>query len=176
MSATDPSAAALAVAAPRREPGLLRRFARRSPVSAFWGVVAGLIVLVAVFAPLIAPSDPLAPNFRMMSKPPNEAAWFGTDQVGRDVLSRVIHGSQTSLMVAVAAVLLGTTVGALWGLACGYFGGKFDLVSQRIIEFMQAFPDLILAKAKHIDHSERTSTLMISIHKTRKHLCGRVII
>ena len=175
MSATDPSAAALAVAAPRREPGLLRRFARRSPVSAFWGVVAGLIVLVAVFAPLIAPSDPLAPNFRMMSKPPNEAAWFGTDQVGRDVLSRVIHGSQTSLMVAVAAVLLGTTVGALWGLACGYFGGKFDLVSQRIIEFMQAFPDLILAMAIAMALGAGTWTVILAIAITRIPFGGRVI-
>ena len=179
MSATDPATAAAAVPA---EPSVLartgrwlRRFARRSPLSAFWGVVAVLILLVAVFADVIAPLDPLQANFRMMSKPPNEIAWFGTDQVGRDVLSRVIHGSQTSLMVAFAAVLLGTTVGALWGLACGYFGGRFDLISQRIIEFMQAFPDLILAMAIAMALGAGTWTVILAIAITRIPFGGRVI-
>ncbi len=179
MSATDPASAALAAppqpSALARTGGWLRRFARRSPIAAFWGVVAALIVLVAVTAPLIAPSDPLVPNFRMMSKPPNEAAWFGTDQVGRDVLSRVIHGSQTSLLVAVAAVLLGTTLGALWGLACGYFGGRFDMVSQRIIEFMQSFPDLILAMAIAMALGAGTWTVILAIAITRIPFGGRVI-
>jgi len=179
MSATDPTAE---VALPPAVPGAatrtgqwLRRFARRSPIGAFWGVVALLIVLVALAAPLIAPSDPLMPNFRMMSKPPNTAAWFGTDQVGRDVLSRVIHGSRTSLMVAFAAVLLGTTVGALWGLACGYFGGRFDLVSQRVIEFMQSFPDLILAMAIAMALGAGTWTVILAIAITRIPFGGRVI-
>ncbi|MBY0333117.1 MAG: ABC transporter permease [Acetobacteraceae bacterium] len=181
MSATDPASAEAAVAAqqrpsaPARTLDWLRRFARRSPVSAFWGVVAALIVLIAVLAPVIAPADPLTANFRMMSKPPNEAAWFGTDQVGRDVLSRVIHGSQTSLMVAVAAVLLGTTVGAVWGLACGYFGGRFDLFSQRIIEFMQSFPDLILAMAIAMALGAGTWTVILAIAITRIPFGGRVI-
>ncbi len=73
--------------------------------------------------------------------------WFGTDQVGRDTLSRVIHGARASLFVGFAAVLLGTTVGALWGIACGYRGGRFDLASQRVMEVLQSFPDPILAKA-----------------------------
>lgn len=181
MSATDPAAAArvaAAVAPPSslaRAGAWLRSFAHRSPISAFWGVVAVLIVLIAIFAPLIAPSDPLQANFRMMSKPPNEAALFGTDQVGRDVLSRVIHGSQTSLLVAVAAVLLGTTLGALWGLACGYFGGKFDMVSQRIIEFMQSFPDLILAMAIAMALGAGTWTVILAIAITRIPFGGRVI-
>lgn len=181
MSATDPASAEAAVAAQQRPSASaraldwLRRFARRSPVSAFWGVVAALIVLIAVFAPLIAPADPLTANFRMMSKPPNEAALFGTDQVGRDVLSRIIHGSQTSLMVAVAAVLLGTTVGAVWGLACGYFGGRFDLFSQRIIEFMQSFPDLILAMAIAMALGAGTWTVILAIAITRIPFGGRVI-
>ena len=155
--------------------GGLRRFARRSPTTAFWAIVAAVIVLVAILAPLIAPSDPLAANFRMMSKPPGEAAWFGTDQVGRDVLSRVIHGSQTSLMVAAAAVLFGTTVGALWGLACGYFGGRFDLISQRVIEFMQSFPDLILAMAIAMALGAGTWTVILAIAITRIPFGGRVI-
>ncbi|MBX9700191.1 MAG: ABC transporter permease [Acetobacteraceae bacterium] len=179
MSATDPAAAAASVPAPpsRLSQALdwLRRFARRSPVSAFWGVIAAVIVLIALLAPLIAPTDPLQANFRMMSRAPNEAAWFGTDQVGRDVLSRVIHGSQTSLMVAVAAVLLGTTVGAVWGLACGYFGGKFDLFSQRVIEFMQSFPDLILAMAIAMALGAGTWTVILAIAITRIPFGGRVI-
>ena len=96
---------------------------------------------------MLAPYEPLKSDFRSMSKPPERAHYFGTDQIGRDTLSRVIYGSRASLTVAFGAVLLGTTLGALWGLASGYLGGRFDIVSQRIIEFMQSFPDLILAMA-----------------------------
>ena len=139
MSATSPETApVVTVAPPSIAAGMLKGlkdFARRSPLSFFWGVIALIIVLVAIFAPFVAPKDPLAANFRMMGKPPNELAWFGTDQIGRDTLSRVIHGSQASLTVAFMAVLLGTTTGCLWGLASGYFGGRFDIFSQRIIEF-----------------------------------------
>ena len=122
-------------------------FVRRSPMSALWGLVAVAVVLMAVAAPVIAPYDPLKSNFRSMTKPPSAQHTFGTDQIGRDTLSRVVWGSRASLTVAFFAVLLGTTTGALWGLACGFFGGRFDIASQRAIEFMQAFPDLVLAMA-----------------------------
>src|SRR5262245_62708845 len=82
-----------------------------------------------------------------MNKAPDSQSLLGTDQVGRDTLSRVIYGARTSLFVAFSAVILGTTVGSLWGVACGYLRGRFDLVSQRVMEIMQAFPDLILAMA-----------------------------
>ncbi|GGG25735.1 peptide ABC transporter permease [Caldovatus sediminis] len=180
VAAPAPESASAAVASagrrPRRGIGVaLAAFARRSPLSAFWGVVAAAIVLVALAAPLIAPSDPLAANFRQMGRPPSEAAWFGTDQVGRDVLSRVIHGSRVSLTVAFGAVLLGTTLGALWGLACGFFGGRFDLVSQRVIEFMQSFPDLILAMAIAMALGAGTGTVIVAIAITRIPFGGRVI-
>ena len=110
----------------------LRTFARRNPLSAFWGCVAALIILVAILAPLIAPYDPLKANFRRMAKAPDAENYFGTDQIGRDNLSRIIYGARASLVVAIAAVLLGTTTGSLWGLASGYIGGSFDIVSQRI--------------------------------------------
>src|SRR5262245_22530395 len=122
-------------------------FARRNPLSVIGGIVGAIIIVVALGAPFIAPKEPLKTNFSRMHKPPDSQAWFGTDQVGRDTLSRVIYGARTSLFVAFSAVLLGTTVGSLWGVACGYLGGRFDLVSQRIMEVLQAFPDLILAMA-----------------------------
>jgi len=103
------------------------RLFRRAPLSAFWGVIAALILAIAAAAPLVAPYPPLKSDFRAMQKPPSEAHPFGTDQIGRDTLSRVIYGSRTSLTVAMGAVIFGTTLGALWGLACGYFGGRFDM-------------------------------------------------
>lgn len=177
MTATTPDAKAL----PSR-PSLAARmwrglahFVRRAPMSAFWGLIALLIVGMAVSAPLIAPHDPLRSNFRQMTKPPSEKNYFGTDQVGRDTLSRIIHGSRASLTVAFAAVLLGTTLGALWGLMCGFFGGRFDLISQRIIEFMQSFPDLILAMAIAMALGAGTWTVIIAIAITRVPFGGRVI-
>lgn len=153
----------------------LSRFFRRAPFSAFWGVVAALIVGMSVAAPAIAPYPPLKSDFRSMQKPPSEAHWFGTDQIGRDTLSRVIHGSQASLTVAFGAVLFGTTVGALWGLACGYFGGRFDMASQRVIEFLQSFPDLILAMAIAMALGGGLGTVIVAIAITRIPFGGRVI-
>lgn len=167
---------------PVAHPGRLRRigrglgtFARRSPLSAFWGVVGLLIVLMAVAAPAIAPYPPLKSDFRAMTKPPNEKHVFGTDQIGRDTLSRVIYGSRASLTVAVSAVVLGTTFGAFWGLACGYFGGRFDLYSQRIMEFLQSFPDLILAMAISMALGAGFGTVIVAIAITRIPFGGRVI-
>ena len=123
------------------------RFARRNRLAAAGGLVGLSIVLIALTAPWLAPRDPLKADFRRMNKPPDSQSFLGTDQVGRDTLSRVIYGARTSLFVAFSAVLLGTTVGSLWGVACGYLRGRFDLYSQRVMEIMQSFPDLILAMA-----------------------------
>ena len=159
----------------RRVKGGLRNFVRRSPLSAFWGLVAAAIVVMAVAAPVLAPYEPLKSDFRAMSKPPNERHYFGTDQIGRDVLSRVIYGSRASLTVALGAVLFGTTLGALWGLASGYFGGRFDIVSQRIIEFLQSFPDLILAMAIAMALGAGFVTVIVAIAITRIPFGGRII-
>ena len=150
-------------------------FARRNPLSVVGGFVGLLIVLIALTAPWIAPRDPLKANFARMSKPPDAQAYFGTDQVGRDTLSRVIYGSRTSLFVAFASVLLGTTTGSLWGVASGYLGGRFDLVSQRIMEVMQAFPDLILAMAISMAIGTGLPAVIVAIAVTRIPFGGRVI-
>jgi len=153
----------------------LRGFVRRAPFSAFWGCLAAVILLMAVAAPLIAPYEPLKSDFRAMTKPPDQRHVFGTDQIGRDTLSRVIYGSRASLTVAIGAVLFGTTLGCLWGLACGYFGGRFDIVSQRIIEFLQSFPDLILAMAIAMALGAGMGTVIVAIAITRIPFGGRVI-
>src|SRR5205823_8487391 len=153
----------------------LPRFARRNTLAAAGGLVGVLIVVVAVAAPLLAPRDPLKADFRRMNKPPDAQALFGTDQVGRDTLSRVIYGARTSLFVAFAAVLLGTTVGSLWGVACGYLGGRFDLASQRVMEILQAFPDLILAMAISVAIGTGLPAVIIAIAITRIPFGGRVI-
>jgi ABC-type dipeptide/oligopeptide/nickel transport system permease subunit len=170
-----PSQAAVKPAGWRRVGRGLGLFARRSPLSAFWGCIAALIVLMAVAAPVLAPYEPLKSDFRAMTKPPTERYVFGTDQIGRDVLSRVIYGSRASLTVALGAVLFGTTLGALWGLASGFLGGRFDLVSQRIIEFLQSFPDLILAMAIAMALGAGFGTVIVAIAVTRIPFGGRVI-
>ena len=153
----------------------LWRFARRNPIGMVGGVVALVITLAAVTAPWVAPADPLKTNFRRMTKPPDGQSWLGTDQVGRDTLSRVIYGARTSLFVAIAAVLLGTTVGSLWGVACGYLGGRFDLMSQRVMEILQSFPDLILAMAISMAIGTGTTAVIVAIAITRLPFGGRVI-
>jgi peptide/nickel transport system permease protein len=148
---------------------------RQNWLSAAGGIVALLIVLVALAAPLIAPRDPLKADFRHMNKPPSAEAFFGTDQVGRDALSRVIYGARTSLFVAFSAVLLGTTLGSLWGVACGYLGGRFDLLSQRVMEIFQSFPDLILAMAISMAIGTGLPAVIVAIAITRVPFGGRVI-
>ena len=152
-------------------------FARRHPLSAFWGLVAVAIIGVTILAPVIVPFDPLKANFTRMTKPPSLEAknYFGTDQIGRDTLSRVIYGGRSSLLVAIAAVVLGTTTGSLWGLASGYIGGRFDTISQRIIEFLQAFPDLILAMSIAMALGTGTGTVIVAIAITRIPFGGRII-
>jgi peptide/nickel transport system permease protein len=150
-------------------------FARRNKLSVVGGLVGLLVVLVALTAPWIAPREPLKTDFRRMNKPPDSQSLFGTDQVGRDTLSRVMYGARTSLFVAFLAVLMGTTVGSLWGVACGYLGGRFDLVSQRIMEVLQAFPDLILAMAISMAIGTGLPAVIAAIAVTRIPFGGRVI-
>ena len=165
----------LKISAWRRLWATFRFFLRRHPMSAFWGVIALAMIVMALAAPVIAPHDPLQSNFRAMTKAPSAQNYFGTDQIGRDTLSRVIWGSRTSLTVAAAAVLLGTTFGALWGLVSGFMGGRFDLISQRAIEFMQSFPDLVLAMAIAMALGAGTGTVIVAIAVTRIPFGGRVI-
>jgi ABC-type dipeptide/oligopeptide/nickel transport system permease subunit len=133
------------------------------------------IIFLALTAPLFAPYDPLKADFRRMAKPPDRHNFFGTDQIGRDTLSRVMYGARASLVVSFGAVLLGTTVGSLWGLASGYLGGKFDLTSQRVMEILQSFPDLVLVMAISMAIGTGMHAVIVAIAVTRIPFGGRVI-
>jgi peptide/nickel transport system permease protein len=131
-------------ASPRTHP--LRRLVAR-PASAFGLAVIIMTVVVAVGAPLIAPYDPLATSWAAIRKAPSAAHWFGTDEIGRDVLARVIFGARASLLAGVVSVAISLSIGVPVGLLAGYAGGKTDLVISRITDALLACPFLILAIA-----------------------------
>ena len=127
------------------------------------GAVVLLFVLVACLAPLLAPYDPLQANFLAIRKPPTWAHPFGTDDVGRDVLARVIYGARTSLLAGVVSVSIAVAVGVLFGLAAGYIGGTFDLLAMRVIDAMLAIPSLVLAIALAAFLGPNLTNAMIAI-------------
>ena len=122
------------------------RFALRQPLGTAGALVVLALVAVAVLAPRLAPHGPKETAFAPYLAPSAEFP-MGTDQVGRDVLSRVIWGARLSLYVGLASVVVGITLGALWGVATAYFGGISDLGSQRVVDSLMALPPIILALA-----------------------------
>ena len=124
----------------------LRRLMRR-PVAMAGLCVVAIFVIVAIAAPLIAPYDPIATSFSAVRKAPSAAHWFGTDEIGRDVLSRVIYGARASLLAGVVSVLISLSIGIPAGLLAGYAGGIVDLLISRITDALLACPFLILAIA-----------------------------
>jgi peptide/nickel transport system permease protein len=127
-----------------RRTTIRRRFLRR-PLAVAGLVVASLFVLVAILAPLLAPYDPAATNFSEVLQSPSWAHPFGTDELGRDVLSRAIYGARASLEVGLLATLIGFLIAVPLGLAAGYRGGWTDPVVSRATDVMLAFPWLIIA-------------------------------
>jgi peptide/nickel transport system permease protein len=121
-----------------------RRLARNKGAIA-GGVVLALIVLMAVFAPRIAPENPIKQNYGRVLQAPSRAHLLGTDQFGRDVLSRLVVGSRQSLQVAVLAIVIAGSVGTVLGLLTGYYGGWLDLIIQRLIDMQLAFPGILFA-------------------------------
>jgi peptide/nickel transport system permease protein len=127
--------------------GALLTFTQRRPLGAAGAAIVLLMLLVAVLATVIAPYDPVAVDFGAMLSPPGAKHWLGTDPFGRDVLSRLIYGSRTALLVGFGSALLGATVGAVLGVASAYFGGRVDLYLQRFMDIFLSFPLIVLALA-----------------------------
>ncbi len=123
-------------------------FTRRKPASAVGGAILLFAILVAILAPYIAPhtQEAIAVATKF-SAPGVDGAPLGTDQLGRDILSRLIHGARVSMYVGVVATVIGITLGTVFGITSAYAGGKADLFSQRLVDAMMGFPPIILALA-----------------------------
>ncbi|MFT7253346.1 MAG: peptide/nickel transport system permease protein [Paracoccaceae bacterium] len=118
---------------------------RANPVTLLAFGMFALIVLSAVFGPMLVPYDPLQTNASMALQPPSWDHWFGTDNVGRDVFSRVIVATRLDLSISVAAVALSFVVGSVLGSIAGYWGGWLDIVLNRVLDTIMAFPLFVLA-------------------------------
>ena len=140
-------------------------FARRYPLGAAGAVIMTIFVLSAIFANFIAPLDPLQTNSKASLGAPDGTYLLGADMMGRDLLSRIIHGARVSLIVAVASTVLGGVIGVLLGLMSGYLLGWFDLITQRVIDIMQALPLLVMAlvMAASLGPSIQNTVIAISI-------------
>jgi len=136
---------------------------RRKPLGAVSAAVLVTLVLTAVFADVLAPFNPVETRPEIRLQAPSRAHPFGTDDIGRDVLSRVVHGSRISLWVGLLAVGIGTFAGMIIGLLCGYCEGRLDLILQRVMDAIQAIPGLVLALAIVSVLKPSTTNAMLAI-------------
>lgn len=128
-----------------KQRSLLSRFVRSQPFGALALALILLFVAVAILAPLISPYDPVAQDRRAILQAPGSGHILGTDEIGRDIFSRIIYGARTSLLVSVATVVIGMTIGVSLGILSGFFGGRWiDTVLQRVLEPLLAIPAIVL--------------------------------
>ena len=168
------SAAAAGYAAPRSPAVLAWRRFRARPAAVAGFVVIAVFVIVAVGAPLVAPFDPTATSWTLVRKAPSWAHWMGTDENGRDVLSRVIFGARASLLAGVVSVVIAAGIGVPVGLLAGFLGGKVDMVVGRLVDAMLACPFLILAIALAAFLGPALTNAMIAIGVTAAPVFVRV--
>ena len=150
-------------------------FVRRRPLGAVGAAIILVMVVMAATANLIAPYDPLATDYGAMLSAPGPGHWLGTDAYGRDVLSRMIYGSRTALMVGLGASLLGAVFGSLIGVASAYFGGRVDLIVQRVMDVFFAFPVIILALAVVAILGTGVGNVILAIAVPMVPRCARVV-
>jgi ABC-type dipeptide/oligopeptide/nickel transport system permease subunit len=146
MSAVTSHKAVVPPILPKKTNRSLAKFRRNKPavVGAF---IVGFIALAAVLAPLIAPYDPFQTSFTSIRQAPSALHWFGTDELGRDIFSRMLYGARASLMAGVVSVAIAVAIGVPLGLVAGYFGSYVDMAISRLTDALLAIPFLILAIA-----------------------------
>jgi peptide/nickel transport system permease protein len=150
-------------------------FIRQRPLGALGGAIILLMAVAAATAGVLAPFNPLENDYAAMLAAPSPEHWLGTDAHGRDVLSRILYGSRTALMVGLGASLLGATFGSLIGVASAYFGGRVDLIVQRIMDVFFAFPVIILALAVVAILGTGAGNVILAIATPMVPRCARVV-
>ena len=160
------SAELAAPAAAASQPGtwtVLVRFFRKKPLGAAGGVLMLVMFVTAVFAEVLQTHDPIATDAAYTLGPPTAEHRFGTDHLGRDIYSRIVHGARVSLIVGLASTLLGSVLGGIVGLLSGYAGGKTDLVTQRALDILQGLPLLVLALVMSASLGPSVQNVIIAI-------------
>jgi peptide/nickel transport system permease protein len=150
MALNPPFDRAVEIEAPPARAGwgeAVREFCLARPLGAVGALIILVMLVMAVAAPVISSYDPVVNDFGAMLNAPSAAHWMGTDAFGRDVLSRLIYGSRTALLVGFGSSVLAATLGAVLGVASAYFGGRIDLYLQRVMDVFLSFPLIILALA-----------------------------
>jgi peptide/nickel transport system permease protein len=148
---------------------------RQQPLGAVSALVVIVMILMAVFAPQIAPFDPVANHYDAMHVAPNATYWLGTDQFGRDILSRIIWGARTALFIGFSCAFIGSFVGLILGVTSAYFGGWFDLLFQRIMDVFLAFPLIIMALAVVSIFGTGAHNVIVAITIPLIPRCARVV-
>tara|TARA_Y100001960_G_C14748181_1_gene866855 strand:+ start:398 stop:1300 length:903 start_codon:yes stop_codon:yes gene_type:complete len=148
---------------------------RKQPLGAAGGGIVVLMILMAIFAELLTVFDPELNSLEHMLMPPDDTFWLGTDQFGRDLLTRIIYGARTALLVGFTCAIVGATLGLVLGVASAYFGGMFDLIVQRIVDVVMAFPLIILALAVVATLGPGTQNVIIAITIPFVPQCARVV-
>lgn len=136
---------ALPSAEQTRQPSRLMEFLRQQPLGAVSFVIIALMMFAGLFSPWVAPYDPLDIDFASLLAPPSWEHWCGTDAYGRDICSRLIYGARTAMVIGFSSSFIGSSLGAILGIASAYFGGKIDDWIQRFVDILLAFPLIVLA-------------------------------
>jgi len=155
--------------------GAIVKFIRQRPLGAIGAAIVIVMAVLAATAGVIAPYDPLETDYAAMLAAPDAKHWLGTDAFGRDVLSRVVYGSRTALMVGLGASLLGASIGSLIGVASAYFAGRTDLIVQRVMDVFFAFPVIILALAVVAVLGTGAGNVILAIAAPMIPRCARVV-
>jgi peptide/nickel transport system permease protein len=137
-------AISLSPSTPRRRSAIVD-FCQQQPLGAVSFVIIFVMMFAGIFSPWVAPYNPLDIDFASILAPPSWEHWCGTDAYGRDIFSRLIYGSRTALVIGFTSSFVGSTIGAVLGVASAYFGGKIDDWIQRVIDVLLAFPIIVLA-------------------------------
>jgi len=169
-----PGVGGVAVSATSRPAGHFWRQLWRRKTAVLGLTLATVVLLGALLAPWLAPEDPLAMSPRRFGAP-SASAWLGTDQFGRDLLSRLLYGARVSMAVSIAAVGMATLIGGAIGLCAGYFGGRVDLLLMRGVDVLMAFPTLLLALAVVATFGGNTRNLILAVTLAYIPIFARVI-